>query len=524
MRYDRNRLPSRYTTRIGSKHFSNGKKEPNFSLDLRKKCTKKQVELLDFFEKKMEDKNKISLFNFHFLKGTYRIKNPGIYVLRENILFNPEKIFPDESQKEEYPTGKNGPYHLGFFAAITIECNDVILDLNGYSITQSKRHSLLQRFFANIELASSPFIPKQGPHSFTDNIHSAKRCLVMNGKLLNSSHHGIHSNDAHDIVLHKLTIHDYEVAGIALNGSTNSIINNCSLIGKNKNIHVLSSFSQSLFTARVLESLGETSTSVYSALDDDIQKAFYEIMSGKEQTTYFKNKTGQYDGNMYGIVLNVNGIVINDFLSNRENLKGNSEILVYDTKISSVETHPVEIVALPSIKTDTIMDAYGAKRQVGVFGDVFDIEKVMNDKRQYNGNSLSDAQLFLAEKYPGKGTINITNNIIEWAKNENTLPDDTIFVPEGDSMGHFMKGNIGIFISGGTSITIDDSQIDGVITNGSDVGNSDLLTDQQRYFQGGNAYGILKTASENITINNVIIKNIFSRNPNSISKKIESIN
>lgn len=318
MYYKKNQLPSRYVRRLGSRPFSSVHSEktklPIFSLKLKEKCTNSQLELLNFFEKIYENKNEISLSNSDFYSGTYRIKRPGIYVLRENITFNPINLFPLKSQNEKYPTGRHGPYHLGFFAAITIECENVILDMNGFSITQSRRHNLLQRFFAIIELADSPFIPKQGPHSFTSSINSAKRCLIMNGNLNESSHHGIHGNSAHDIVIHNINMHNFEVAGIALNGSTNVVINACNLFGKKTNIPVLSSFSQALFTARILETLHETEQEVYRNIDNDIQTAFSEIMNFKTQTTYFHNKTGQYDGNMYGIVLNVNGVVINKFL------------------------------------------------------------------------------------------------------------------------------------------------------------------------------------------------------------------
>ena len=60
-----------------------------------------------------------------------------------------------------YPMGKGGAYHLGFFSAITIECSGVVLDLNGYTIQQTKKHNLHQRFSV-IELANAPFIPSQG--------------------------------------------------------------------------------------------------------------------------------------------------------------------------------------------------------------------------------------------------------------------------------------------------------------------------------------------------------------------------
>lgn len=44
--------------------------------------------------------------------------------------------------------------------------NNIVLDLNGHSIQQTEEHALMQRFFAVVETASGPFIPKQGPGHF----------------------------------------------------------------------------------------------------------------------------------------------------------------------------------------------------------------------------------------------------------------------------------------------------------------------------------------------------------------------
>ena len=189
-------------------------------------------------------------------------------------------------------------------------------------------------------------------------------------------------------------------------------------------------------------------------------------MNYKKQSTYFENRTGQYDGNMYGIVLNVKGIVINDFLKERKDDHVNDDFLIQDVSIKNIETHPVEIVSLALTNQSKTTTAYGGKQMVGVFGDVFDIEKVLDENRKYNGNSLSDAQLYIAEKYPTRGSINIEKNIIEWSKNKVALPENTNLLPLGDSMGHVMKGNIGIFISGGKNITLKNVTVDNVTTNG----------------------------------------------------------
>jgi hypothetical protein len=76
-----------------------------------------------------------------------------------------------------------------------------------------------------------------------------------------------------------------------------------------------------------------------------------------------------------------------------------------------------------------------------------------------------------------------------------------------------MKGNIGVFVSGGTNIVLNTILISDVITRGSDVGTSPLLEADQRYFQGSNAYGILQTASQNVVVRNVTIARIINENP-----------
>ena len=525
MSNNRNKLPSRFVRKLGSPREAQQKgKKIRFLPELYDNASNIQKDLLKYFERKLATHpEKKGIYNRDFKYGTLRITEPGYYILKEDIVFNPMNLFPKEDQLDKYPVGKEGPYHLGFFAAITIECVDVILDLNGCSIKQSNRHNLLQRFFACVELANSPFIPNQGPHDFIHAYKPAKNCLIANGKLIESSHHGIHGNTNTNVILQNLVIENYEVAGIALNGAKNTIITECQLIGKNSNIPVLSNFSQAFFSSRALVQCNKTDNAIYKKLDSDIQKAFREIMMREPQTTYFENKTGMYDGNMYGIVLNVNGVVIHDFLKSRDGTQGNEEILLFNNSIDNVETHPVEMVAigLPDDQQTNKQTAYGGKRMVGAFGDVFDIERVLDSEKRYQGNSLSDAQLFLSELLPKKGTANIAPKIVNWAKEQTVLPDDVRFVPEGDSMGHFMKGNIGLFISGGYAVNIVNMVVKKVEVHGVDVGNSNLL--DAHYYQGANAYGVLMTACNDVKLSEVVVETVVSHHPKGIAKKIETL-
>ena len=244
----------------------------SFSSQLKNKLNTEQKNLLNFFERypyinKTEsfsfDNNTpysiINLYNSDFNNGTIRIKKSGIYRLQENIVFNPNEYNDFSPTTEQissglYPENMSGPYHLGFFAAITVETSDVIIDLNGYTIEQSKLHKLQQRFYANIELANSPFIPKQGPSSFigVGGYRPANRVLIMNGTSSSTSHHGIHANTANNVVLHNLTFNKFEVAGIALNGTTTAIFDKIVIENNDNKIPVLSTYSQARFIRKFL--------------------------------------------------------------------------------------------------------------------------------------------------------------------------------------------------------------------------------------------------------------------------------
>ena len=86
-----------------------------------------------------------------FLNGTYRIQAPGTYRLTEDIDFEPRPDNDCWNQLDDpnYPISQ---FYLGFFAAITIESNHVVVDLNGHTLQMSKKFYLLQRFFNVIEV------------------------------------------------------------------------------------------------------------------------------------------------------------------------------------------------------------------------------------------------------------------------------------------------------------------------------------------------------------------------------------
>jgi len=538
---------------------------PVFSPALKSNLNSTQKELLGEFEHftylpKYEEyaygantpKVLIRLRNSHFTNGTVRITKPGIYILQEDIVFEPNAgndFFPTHPQiaSGQFPMGTQGAYHLGFFAAITVETTGAILDLNSHTIKQSKLHNLQQRFYANIEFASAPFIPAQGPATFStsSNYVAANGLLVRNGTLGTSSHHGIHGNGMSNIVIDNVTIEDFEVAGIALNGVTTGVINKTVVRNASQKIPVLSTYSQSRFIRSFLTRLQDSdpdASITIEGVDKNIHTIISDLSSALHRTktefmdnsgitsALFKNTTQLYDGNLYGIVLNEKGVVVNGFIHNRDDAVGNIGIHLQDITISNLVSQPVEIIGL-SNPNPPPNGAYGSTSQAGPIGDILQIENITDtsDINKYKPTVLANAQLIIG-KYntPKKGTTSITPETVQWVEEQSNL--DTVmtnnnyyYVNGGDSMGHIMKGSIGLFISAGKNITGDTIAISGVVTKGTQVGTSPLITDGSQNHQGATANGILFTGSETVTLTNTMVNNITSEASDNYAHLVYSI-
>ena len=142
-------------------------------------------------------------------------------------------------------------FGLGYFAALCIATHDVILKLNGYTIEQSEEHALLQRFFAVVELADSPFIEGVGPAQFVgeDNtFQSASNIKILGpGKIGRSSHHGIHGNENDNILIKGVTFEDFEVAAVSINKADRLRIEDCDVTRNRQDVPILGMFSAARF-------------------------------------------------------------------------------------------------------------------------------------------------------------------------------------------------------------------------------------------------------------------------------------
>ena len=321
-----------------------------------------------------------------------------------------------------------------------------------------------------------------------------------------------------------LNIADFEVAALALNGSINTIVENIFVEKSSTDVKVLSTYSQSRFIRPFLYHLqskhpdahfnGKSIKVIIRNLLNDLELAKNAVLNNQKLNHYFINSMPKcgYDGNIYGMVFNTNGVVINDFLKKRGKNNGNENILLENIKICNIISRPTEIIALNSNPNNG--KAYGGSRQVGCVGDVLEIKHILNVNNMYKGNSLSDAQLILC-KYKHidaslkTGTLNIHKSIVQWAESNKNIhltmnKHNFYFVYGGDSMGHIMKGNIGLFLSGVKNATLNNIVIENIICKKNNIKLNENIRPN-----GASVYGILKTASSNICENNIKISGVL---------------
>ena len=506
-------------------------------------------DLVKYFKSFCHDKNNTKSYKKNTCKitvlsqkdfdhGTYRITTPGYYILSEDIVFhpNPQHNFrptPEQIRSKTFPVP--GPYNLNFFAALTVETTGVVVDLNNFTIKQSKEHFLVQRFYSTIELASAPFIAPQGPSPGISGDHqSGKKVAIINGTLGLSSHHGLHGNSSSEILLANLVIEDFQVGGISLNGLKNSLFCNLTIRNTTVDVPVISSFSQAIFTLQFLENMmrmqpDETSQhivvnhkkksreEIYNELNDSINKAKKEILKNNSTTvSLFKNHSGLSDANVYGIALNVNGVLIGDFIKKRPDKEttGNENICLKDITISNIVSETKEIIGLSDstllVRNNKPSYGKGSPAITGPVGGLFDYERYTSKTGSYISNVLGNAQAFIG-LYSNKGTIFFTKPIIDWISGEITiktvLEDRNINKIFGaDSMNHVMKGNIGLFISGGknmkcTNIIVNHVENKGVFKRENKNKTFDKTKKTRKKEKGEKAFEYAMVACENVSIN-----------------------
>ncbi len=535
----------------------------------------------------------VLLKNCDFINGTLRILQPCMLKLTEHITFNPNRpttwldingnVTTDFSKAvaldpnrelDWYPnlnTSNNSQYFepeirfaygLGFFAAIAIQYENVVVDLNNFTIQQHPEHALQQRFYSHIELADQPFLPLQGPSNFGNILRSAVNTFICNGKLGRSSHHGIHGNNGgNDIMIENIMFEDFEVAALALNGFKNIYLKNLTAYKNRQDIPVMSTYSASRFIKLFVKytedqgygtlGLANAKNELYAEEDATFNSVIFRNGS---IPALFKNNSGLIDAIAYGLVINPNGVAVNQFLENRSTFKANETTNIYmiNCNISNIKSNADEIVAIGHPSGGAQVDTAGA-----VFQFFRNVSSLVGDKYYYSGTSLSDVQIELAKikfsldsqnmssRY--LGTLNIHKGIQDWKDNPslyfkmennkavlydvndmpyliNSQPVSYNIICNGDSMFHVVKGTIGMRIDGANNLCMLDCGVSNVINigergsllAGNYVSSHPSQGSKLIGYQGTKCYGITLAAVNNISSENLQIFNIESINGSAI--------
>ena len=132
----------------------------------------------------------------------------------------------DQSDKYEGAGDTRDAYFLGFIAGITVETDNVVIDLNGFEIAMSTAFYYQQRFFSCISLKSVAFPLNQGPGNFGMNPKYANNVVIKDGSIGLSSHHGVHGHFNRNVTIQNVHVHSFETHGVQMSYFKNLNIEN----------------------------------------------------------------------------------------------------------------------------------------------------------------------------------------------------------------------------------------------------------------------------------------------------------
>ena len=448
---------------------------------------------------------RVTLAQADFAHGTLRLRTSGVFTLAEDVVFSPNA----DADYRVNRTAQPGyaavlAFRLGFFAALTVEAPNVMIDLGGHTLSQSVEHSVQQRApFSLIELASQPFITGQGPTNFGQAVTSADGCVVENGRLGRSSHHAIHGNGGRNVLLRDLRARDYEVAAVALNGFKDVVIERVHAEGQSTAVPVMGTYSNARhllpMAARALASplisnqkkielaarVAELEALMTHAFDDIVATGSISESSHPAAYALFANERGLIDGNCYSLILHPLGAAVNAFWSESPPASGSASaterIYVRDSSFAATHNHVIEVVALVSNETTAVRGPVGALlRLIDNEGRVRLFAEGDADGT-YTGNALADTQVALMDaaldvtnatlRASLFGTLHGPLPVVRWARGELTLRQlvedhGYRYWRNGDTMLHVNKGVTAVRVDGARDVCFDRVTVSDVCNTG----------------------------------------------------------
>jgi len=443
-------------------------------------------------------------------------------------------MFPDPASVEYKQTDG---FFLGFFAAVTISADNVVFDCDGHSMRMSDAFHRFQRFFSHIELASKPFISATGPPQFGNPILSpgllrtANNVSILNCNFGLSAHHAIHGNENNGVVLKGLTMTDFEVAGISLNGASNVHIESVD-IGPSLSTTFPAELSHIMFLDHLMNTLllakpdyyqkrKETSLTLrgrVTTVDEifaEVRQAVenYQPSEGEPLARFLGPKVPPDGGSIYGIVLHHRGPAVMDFGACPRQKLDDEELFEDNITFKDVTIHDLSLKA--EQWTRLIMPLKPGDpdwgQVMGPAGDVFRFMKTKNNADQYTGNILSDAQVAVGVFKSALSVAGETDEALAWyfgaawmpepviawaAGNKSWVKEQSTYGCSGDAMSHVNKGTMGIRLEAQRNVNLINVKVNSLSNTGADDADSNFCT--QETYQGKDVYGAVFTNCLNV--------------------------
>eukprot|EP01084_Bolivina_argentea_P134567 237340_1 len=502
-----------------------------------------------------------------FASGTYRITHSGTYVLDCDIEFEPNAPsnadssandydsygwFPLPSQEETYATGfldasYVGEYQLGFIAAVTIECDNVVFDLNGHTIEQSRVFYLQQRFFSVFVLNNKNFIEGQGPVFFGAEMKTVSNVIIKNGIIGRSSHHGILARQTSNLLVEDVAFNNFDVAGISMSGFEDVILRNldigpnnqeCPVTGRYLHARAMLPRYKELVDSHgsdniVVNGVRKNVKQIIDRLVDAMNMIYNEEILGYEYDAAtdelyamaqleFGNTARVSDGGVvYGILLNGYGGAVMGL--------GSAPRFASNVEMESITIHDFVLNPIEKCKFALSNSPFTVR---GPFADVFDADVASyvdsDGLLHYVGTPFSDAQLAFAratESWSALSHTDMGKRFQRWTAGEVSLDytADVMWSCNTDIQLHVNKGPIGLRIDGITDAKLSNIYIDNLLNIGA-LGDTDKCgsylkgnghqdSQVQLGYTGTDNYGMIVINSDNVEVqNDLFITNIESHN------------
>jgi len=499
----------------------------------------------------------VELRQADFARGTLRVRAPCKLVFVEDVAFdpNPDNNWqPTDAQRRSGDYPHQSGFALDFFAAMTIESDDVLIDLNGHELRQSRAHTLQQSFAQLISLGTGPFVPGEGPVDFSDREFDAgffgpSNVVIRNGRLGANAHHAIHGNAGANIYIHDVEMESYRVAAIALNGAANVMIRDCTALGTDVEVPVRGTYSQARFLATHFLPLAaeeyEPARVALERLEALLDEALRDVLADNRIDAaahprahfLFANEARQQDGNTFGLRFTNHGQGTIQFDAEFDPAaRPARRVYVKDVEVRDTVNSVVEFVAL--------LDDEGREVR-GPAGDLFGFDRML---REQAIDELLDGQLAYAVAFERFGrdkwhvgpTHNVPRPILDWyeAGADLALFGQVVrdngyrYMRNTDAMFHVNKGAHGLAVELVDGGKFENVVIDGVVANG-EPGQAELMPgetapvpDPATYtaesgghvqqapdigYAGNRARGVILAPSRNVDLTGVSVAGVRSR-------------